>query len=746
MTVREEISIAYFGDPNNGTTERITLAPDDRFAAVHTTRGDLAENRMHDEVRVYDLARLGAWLAGPPGAGIPSPLITVNLGGSKEGPVITEIRWFGVSQGLAFLVKTETGHKQLWTASLANPAPLRLSLPEQDVDAFDIHDADHFVYTVRAPSSETRAMAQKPGVYAEEGFLQQLIAPDPTDPDLVNRLEVWEGRGGPPSRVTDAATGAPVIAYGPWAGRGLRLSPDGQKALITLPLDDVPDAWTRTYAQGPFGKVAPGPQDLSAAVGTFYVARNVVLDLATGSARPLGEGPTSTTFGWQDSGFATWSTDGRKALIEGAFFAHTSPKPCIAAFDVASGRGSCVTPLPENIYLDSVQGLEFEGDGDDRIGIRHCRPVDSICRTVSTHYRKEGDTWRPVGETPADSAALGRASEGVELEVRQDMNQRPVLWARIGSQAPRPVWDPNPQLDDVDLGRAELYKWTDKSGKAWVGGLYLPPDYQAGMHYPLVIQTHGFAPDQFRPSGAWPESYAARELAAAGIVVLQVPDCTNAYSGDPDEAACHEELYRAAVEQLSKAGMIDPTRVGITGFSRSCLYVMDLLVRKIFPVRAALTTDGVNDGYFQYVLVGDIADFRHDAEKWIGGPAWGAGLKAWMQRSPEFNLDKVDAPVLLMSAAGDRLLDMWEPYAILTAMHKPVELLMLRTRAHPTWQPAVRYASQQGAVDWFRFWLQGYEDPDSAKAAQYRRWEKLCEMQIEQNPNQQEFCVRSKVH
>ena len=38
-------------------------------------------------------------------------------------------------------------------------------------------------------------------------------------------------------------------------------------------------------------------------------------------------------------------------------------------------------------------------------------------------------------------------------------------------------------------------------------------------------------------------------------------------------------------------------------------------------------------------------------------------------------------------------------------------------------------ASQGGSVDWFRFWLQGYEDPDPAKAEQYKRWRGLRKMQ-----------------
>ena len=68
---------------------------------------------------------------------------------------------------------------------------------------------------------------------------------------------------------------------------------------------------------------------------------------------------------------------------------------------------------------------------------------------------------------------------------------------------------------------------------------------------------------------------------------------------------------------------------------------------------------------------------------------------------------------------------MWEPYAGLRYLHKPVELMMLNTQEHVLTNPAVRMASQGGSVDWFRFWLQGYEDPDSSKADQYARWRRL---------------------
>jgi hypothetical protein len=55
----------------------------------------------------------------------------------------------------------------------------------------------------------------------------------------------------------------------------------------------------------------------------------------------------------------------------------------------------------------------------------------------------------------------------------------------------------------------------------------------------------------------------------------------------------------------------------------------------------------------------------------------------------------------------------------------------LNTDEHVLTNPAVRMASQGGSVDWFRFWLQNYEDPDPAKAEQYARWRGLRKLQKE---------------
>jgi hypothetical protein len=51
-----------------------------------------------------------------------------------------------------------------------------------------------------------------------------------------------------------------------------------------------------------------------------------------------------------------------------------------------------------------------------------------------------------------------------------------------------------------------------------------------------------------------------------------------------------------------------------------------------------------------------------------------------------------------------------------------VDLIILNTHEHVLVDPTMRLIAQGGNIDWFRFWLQGYEDSDPAKQAQYVRW------------------------
>jgi dipeptidyl aminopeptidase/acylaminoacyl peptidase len=240
---------------------------------------------------------------------------------------------------------------------------------------------------------------------------------------------------------------------------------------------------------------------------------------------------------------------------------------------------------------------------------------------------------------------------------------------------------------------------------------------------------------------------AARALAGAGILVLQVGEdaCQLA---NTEEASCSADGYESAVKQLQADRLVDRDRIGIIGFSRTCYAVMHLLTTSSLKMSAASITDGVMDDYLQYMHAVDFESdgMIHDFDATIGAPPFGAGLQIWRERSPLFNIQRVNAALLVVGEGEPSLLGMWGPYAALRLLKKPTELVLLNTDEHVLTTPAVRLASQGGTVDWFRFWLQGYEDLDPKKTEQYTRWENLCDAQRPANPGQPAFCVATRAH
>ncbi|HEY8508036.1 MAG TPA: hypothetical protein VIL32_06755 [Steroidobacteraceae bacterium] len=59
---------------------------------------------------------------------------------------------------------------------------------------------------------------------------------------------------------------------------------------------------------------------------------------------------------------------------------------------------------------------------------------------------------------------------------------------------------------------------------------------------------------------------------------------------------------------------------------------------------------------------------------------------------------------------------------------------------HQKWQPAHLHSVMRRNLDWFRFWLQDYEDPAPAKQEQYQRWRQLREMQCRNPRSLRDYC------
>jgi dipeptidyl aminopeptidase/acylaminoacyl peptidase len=191
-----------------------------------------------------------------------------------------------------------------------------------------------------------------------------------------------------------------------------------------------------------------------------------------------------------------------------------------------------------------------------------------------------------------------------------------------------------------------------------------------------------------------------------------------------EEAPAMVRAFESAIDALDAQGLIDPDEVGIIGFSRTCYYIESALIHAPRRYAAAVIADGVDESYLQYLLFGEGRASREE-EVIYGTQPFGPGLQKWVETAPGFNLHRLQTPLLIQAIAPPAILEEWEIYASLRLQKKPVEMIYFPRGQHILQKPLERLASQQGDVDWFRFWLQGYEDRNPAKLEQYRRWREL---------------------
>jgi len=747
FTVADDIGLSHFGDPDGGEAAPITFSPDGRYFVVDTERGLMDENRPESTLRIYRVMDVNRFLLHPEDTREPAPVWKLSRSTYRNGPIITSIRWLPDSKGFAFLVKTKSGSDQLFVADLSTMMVRPLTLADQQVTAFSIRSANNFVYTVLSPAIREKALRESQGtsIVGTGRDLYSLLVP--TDFSITtiyqDLSELWVVVNGKRRRVEDKSSGRPIPLHS--EGRKvLALSPDGSSVVTALAVNTVPAEWETWYPPSmpsDPSRIRASRQDLEALEGHNFVSEYVSIDLSSGKVSSLTNAPMAENIGWSSSGevAADWSSDGQSVALINTFLPpsaqtpdHQLNRPCIAVIDVTKRYVTCLERLKgeaktKDGFEDgfrSIRSVRF-GEGSDRLTVEYSI-VDSRSnkwyQRMMSYVRSADGLW--TGGTPLDERIAQDLT--IDIGVKENMNEPPTLvGTNKANKVSRVILDPNPQLKDIDLGEVSVFKWKDNSGRDWTGGLYKPPDYVQKYRYPLVVQTHGFAENAYRPYGAYPSAFAARELAAVGILVLQAPDCP--ITMDPEEGPRCVMGYEAAVQQLVADGLADPDRVGIVGFSRTCYYVMEMLTTSKFRFRAASITDGLNYGYLQYMasvdLFGKLAE--HYADAMFGVPPFGGGLQQWVKLSPEFNIDKVEAPLQVVAIGRLSLMSMWEPYAALRVLNRPVDLMVLPKGTHVLTNPGDRKVSQGGTVDWFLFWLKGDEDPDPIKAQQYARWRAL---------------------
>jgi dipeptidyl aminopeptidase/acylaminoacyl peptidase len=209
------------------------------------------------------------------------------------------------------------------------------------------------------------------------------------------------------------------------------------------------------------------------------------------------------------------------------------------------------------------------------------------------------------------------------------------------------------------------------------------------------------------------------------------------YPGHIGEAVQQMDIWNSAVQALSDRGLVDRDKVGIIGFSRTGWYVEYMVTHSPFRYAAATATDNTSYSLSEYWLSPGI---EPDIEAMYDGPPYGRTIQNWLDYSISYNLEKIHTPLLLEEmgygvrddspdSTPNDLAIAFEIFKGLNRLGKPVELYYYPDENHQPDHPKARLSTLQRNVDWYRFWLQGYEDPSPGKRGQYANWLHLRELQ-----------------
>lgn len=290
----------------------------------------------------------------------------------------------------------------------------------------------------------------------------------------------------------------------------------------------------------------------------------------------------------------------------------------------------------------------------------------------------------------------------------------------LATGARKTLFDPNDAMRAAYRPAVRFMRWSIGDGLEAAGVLMLPP--HAGRR-PAPLYINYYLCDGFLRGGEGDE-WPMPQLIDAGYAVA----CINSvpFTGHQDGVRNYEvglKAVGALIDKLAAEGTIDRTRVAMGGLSFGSETAFWIAMHSHLLAALSVSSEQPEPGSYWFGAMpgSDIVATRLKV--------WGYGKPdqtpaRWRVVSPALNTDKIRIPVLLQLPEQEARA-VPELYARLYEQGTPTELYAFPDEAHIKLQPRHRLAVYERNLDWFRYWLEDYRDPDLEKREQYRRWDAL---------------------
>ena len=334
----------------------------------------------------------------------------------------------------------------------------------------------------------------------------------------------------------------------------------------------------------------------------------------------------------------------------------------------------------------------------------------------------------------AQSAGLLSSGSHYQSGGSDDCGVSPVALVCVNAKAAQPprlekidlvtgerqtLFDPNAALA-MDMAKTtppRLLRWTDAIGQEFTGQFF--PAKRAGDGpSPLFVNYYdcrGFL------RGGVGDEWPFASLAEDGISALCINDAP--YRLDVVERYGEGlSAIRSAIDLLATKGEIDRTRVGMGGLSFGTEVTLWTVMHSDLLAAASVTSVGMSRNYYLFGSMRGDAFFKPLKDFWqLGAPH--ETPERWRLLSPAANLDTIKAPILMQMPEQEYVIAL--DYAIPLVHEHRADLYVFPNEPHQKFQPRHKLAAYERNIDWFRFWLQGHEDPNPVKKQQYAHWREM---------------------
>jgi len=303
--------------------------------------------------------------------------------------------------------------------------------------------------------------------------------------------------------------------------------------------------------------------------------------------------------------------------------------------------------------------------------------------------------------------------------VAEGATNPPDLWTvRDGVAKPHRLTILNPSLEHRRFGKAQLIEWRGLHGDRLRGVLVLPSEYDSTKRYPLVVSLYGgYRPaaeiNRFGLVGTGSVGPLNVQLLATRGYAVLIPDALYRPGGTVMFDLAASAL--PGVNRVVDLGIADSNRIGVTGLSFGG-YTALALATQTPRFKAVVVRAGFSDmnGYSATSLSpadGMTAGFRNAERLYgLGGTVW-QRRERYIDNSPYFFLDRVNAPVLIIHGTSDDTVDRAladATYSALRRLGKTVEYARYVGEGHgeSIWSYSDSLDEMQRILGWFDRFLQ----------------------------------------